>query len=306
MKQAFNINDVSLVSVIIPVYNDVAGLVVTLRSIAQMKSDLRREVIVCNDGGPAAISDVTARHGCREVRLPSNAGSYAARNAGLEVAKGDVIAFTDADQAVAPDWLDAGVSALMVSDYVGGRVVVISDVESDAWIRYDKARAFPVERYIEQGFAPTANLFIRRTVLDRVPEFNSGLRSGGDYEFGLRVKAAGLSQQYAANVITYHPARDRMQQLSKLRRVATGHATIRVRINGERRYALALTALKDLLLAPLELLWRIFLHTVSRPSETDALSFVVIEKVKKLVRSYWLLAAAASMKSSHSVVAGNG
>ncbi len=297
MKRTFNVNDVTLVSVIIPVYNDAAGLDITLCSLAQLKSDFRFEVIVCNDGGPLAISDVTARHGFREVRLPSNAGSYAARNAGLAVATGDVIAFLDADQTVAPDWLDAGVRALQSADYVGGRVCIVSAENADLWTRYERARAFPVEKYLKSGFAPTANLFVRRAVFDIVAPFSEALRSGGDYEFGLRVKASGLVQSYAADAITYHPARSRQQQLAKQRRVMFGIAEVRIALGGERWYLIAATSLRKLALMPLECAWRVATFTAQRArgGHSAPLAFLLIEKTLKTVRNFWLITAAITL-----------
>ena len=297
MTRTFTISDSTLVSIIIPVFDDAAGLDITLRSLRQLPSSARFEVIVCSDGGPDAISRVASEYGCREVRLPVNRGSYAARNAGLKAANGDAIAFLDADQTLSPSWLSAGLHALQQADYVGGRVVIVTGEQPDLWTRYEKARAFPVERYLASGFAPTANLFVRRSVFELVEPFVETLRSGGDYEFGQRVKAAGLVQSYAEDATTYHPARDRKQQLAKQRRVMFGIAEVRIKLRGEAWYLVAATCARKLLLMPIECAWRLARQAASPGNESDSsrMAFVLIEKTLKTVRNFWLLSAAVAL-----------
>src|SRR5262249_54030222 len=82
---------------IIPVYNGEAFLSESIRSVlAQRWSSL--EIIVVDDGSTDATPDITASFGSvvRYVRQ-SNAGQASARNRGLALASGHIIAFVDAD-----------------------------------------------------------------------------------------------------------------------------------------------------------------------------------------------------------------
>lgn len=218
------------VSVLIPVGSDVEGLAITLASIrAQGWDPARVEVIVCNDGGGDAVSALAAAHGCREARLDVNSGSFAARNAGLALARGDVLAFLDADESLAQGWLEAGLEALREADYVGGRVCVDAGARPSFWERIDLEFAFPVEFYLRRLlFAPTANLFVARRVFEAVGGFDEALRSGGDREFGVRVARHGFAQRYCPGAATIHPARGLREQLRKARRTAVGTAHLEV------------------------------------------------------------------------------
>jgi glycosyltransferase involved in cell wall biosynthesis len=106
---------VPLVSVVIPVRDDPAGvLAVTAALEAQTLPRDRFEVIVAVDGGEAP----TVPPGVRvEAEPPRN--SYAARN---RAARAEVLAFTDADCVPEPDWLEAGLAALEQADVVAGAV----------------------------------------------------------------------------------------------------------------------------------------------------------------------------------------
>lgn len=245
-----------LISIIIPVFDDVAGLATTLRSLEPVLLNRRDcEVLVCNDGGSAEISRQTQEHHHREVVLDKNQGSYAARNAGISAARGEVLVFLDADEAVDATWLTAGVSALDDADYVGGPIRIQLAPRNNAWHEYDRLTAFPVSRYLSKmRFAPTANLFVKREVFSQVGLFNPLLRSGGDREFGERVHKAGFRQAYCPDALTYHPARDRDAQFAKRWRTGRGMAEVRMLVWRQSRWFVAGLGCYRLALLPREVL----------------------------------------------------
>lgn len=212
------------ISVLVPVRDDLEGLSVTLDSLAVVDTgDHEVEVIVCNDGGPQTVSDLARKFGCRVVELQVNCGSYAARNAGLQVATGDILAFVDADQRVDKGWLLAGVEAMDKADYIGGSIVIELPENPTAWHYYDRLAAFPLYYYLDRRhFAPTANLFVWRRVFEQIGCFEEALKSGGDREFGVRVHRADFKMAHCAQAITFHPARDFYEQATKVARVARG------------------------------------------------------------------------------------
>lgn len=215
-------------SIIIPVHQDEAGLAKTLDSIKNLDlSGVAAEVIVCNDGGSESISRLAKAFGCREVRLETNRGSYAARNAGVAIAKGSALAFVDADETLSRGWAKQGFEALKIADYVGGRINVVPGVNPSHAKRADSAFAFQVKHYMDRmQFAPTANLFVRRTVFEKVGGFDESLKSGGDREFGVRVFRHGFAQMYGETIVSYHPARDLRAQIKKCLRTAKGTAQL--------------------------------------------------------------------------------
>lgn len=247
-----------IASVLIPVQDDVPGLLTTLQSLRDAGIANRDcEVIVCNDGGPSEVGEAAVRFGAHEVRLPTNGGSYAARNAGLVAARGEAIVFLDADQEVDAQWLHEGLAALETCDYVGGRIQVVGN-GSDAWERFDARHGFNVAYDLESlGFAPTANLFVRRAMVASVGPFHCCLRSGADREFGVRVRAMGFIQGYAPLAITRHPARARDAQRAKLWRTGAGYAELAIGIWDRPAAIVASAALGKAAIVPLELAWRL-------------------------------------------------
>ena len=161
--------------------------------------------------------------GWRLLVHPESRGSYAARNTGLRVAVSENLAFTDVDCRPNTDWLEQGLAALASASRVAGRIhFELSPSPSTAEL-VDAGRFFRQQRYVREGFAATANLFVRRNVFGAVGEFNEYLRSGGDFEFGWRCSQAGISIQYAENAVVSHPARASLRQLlRKAERVGVG------------------------------------------------------------------------------------
>ncbi|MCT9078927.1 glycosyltransferase family 2 protein [Streptomyces fulvoviolaceus] len=102
-----------LVSVIIPLYNTEKHIEACLASVlSQTHREL--DVIVVDDGstdGGAAIAESIADERIRVDRGP-NRGGAAARNHGLDLAKGEIVAFLDADDLWYPDKLSEQISVL--------------------------------------------------------------------------------------------------------------------------------------------------------------------------------------------------
>jgi glycosyltransferase involved in cell wall biosynthesis len=216
-------------SVIIPARNaaDIQRLSDALD--AQTIARARFEVVVVDDASTPAI-DYCGSGPARVVRLDRHAGSYAARNAGIRAAVGRALAFTDADCVPDPEWLEAGLRALETSPRAAGRILVTTGSEPNLWERLDRARFLRQERYVEEGFGATANLFMRREVIDAVGPFDERLPSGGDAEHGQRARAFPIV--LAADAMVRHAARSTARALlGKAHRVGLGLGC-QVRLHG--------------------------------------------------------------------------
>jgi len=217
------------VSVIIPVYNDPRGILETLGSLPLDRPDC--EVVVVDNGSTdytptvvaECVADVETVSLFVEDRIQS---SYAARNKGIEHARGDIFAFIDANMTVPADWIDRAVAEFRQSgaDYMGCNVELVLPDDPSIAARYDDHTGFPVEQYLEyQRFVPTCCLVVHREIIEAVGLFNHRLISGGDKEFGNRVHDAGYETHFAASVTMYHPARNTLSALvRKDRRVGRG------------------------------------------------------------------------------------
>lgn len=206
------------VSLIVPVFNCEQGLRRCLEALTQQSYPAAAyEVLVVDNSGEEPSSDSLVKliadfPGTVLLREPQP-GSYAARNRGLVHAQGDIIALTDADCIPDRTWLAEGVQALTDNTglaMLGGQVVLFPENTDRLTLteRLELATGFPQRTYIEQHhFSATANLFAQRWVFDRVGLFDSRFLSGGDRDWGRRVVAHGLQQQYAERVCVRHPAR---------------------------------------------------------------------------------------------------
>jgi hypothetical protein len=208
------------VSVIVPVRNGADSLGRCLDGLLT-QSVTAAEVIVVDNGSSDGTASIARAHrvGARVVTEP-RPGSYAARNAGIEAASGDVLAFTDADCLPSSEWLAAGVSCLDGgADLVAGRVTPQLSSRPTVWERFDAGHHVDQRKYVEVlGFGATANLLVRREVFAAVGPFDSGLRSGGDREFCIRATKAGFQLSYAADAFVGHRPRCTMGETWKLHR----------------------------------------------------------------------------------------
>lgn len=211
------------ISVIVPVFADPKGLQRCLRALATQsipQADFEVIVVDNGDNGRLAADDLPANARLVAEATPS---SYAARNRGLAVAQGEVIAFTDADCEPYADWLERGVACLDEDAHrglVGGAVIptFACPTRPTAAELYSSVIFHRQEKLIaERHFAVGANLFTRRTVFDRVGMFDARLRSGGDREWGERIARHGYEIAFAPGARVGHPA---LHTLGALRRKA--------------------------------------------------------------------------------------
>ncbi len=106
----------SLVSVIVPVYNVRLYLAEALDSILnQTYNDI--EVIIINDGSTDGSAEICAAYAEQDNRIclihQANKGLSSARNVGLNVMTGDIVAFLDSDDAYSPDYLNLMIKAMI-------------------------------------------------------------------------------------------------------------------------------------------------------------------------------------------------
>jgi glycosyltransferase involved in cell wall biosynthesis len=197
------------VSVVVPVRDGAHVLSGCLDALGAQVGAPAYEVVVVDNGSSDGSGDLARAHpAVTRVVVEATPGSYAARNAGIAAAAGDVLAFTDADCRPRPDWLAAGLQALVDADLVGGAVVPVRSAAPTVWERYDRAVYLDQARAVrDEGYAATANLLVARRVLDAVGPFDATLRSSGDLEWGQRATAAGWRLVHAPDAVVDHQPR---------------------------------------------------------------------------------------------------
>jgi GT2 family glycosyltransferase len=216
-------------SIIIPVFNQRQELMACLRALERQTCEPGRfEVIVVDNGSSPPIGSVSETFPFARCICEPKPGSYAARNRGIASSRAALIGFTDADCLPAEDWVECGIRAagrLPDPGLVAGKIeLTFRDPERLTTAELvESVFGFPQAAYVRSGFGATANLFATRSVFDAVGLFDERLMSGGDMEWGQRLRGRGFSQVYADDVRVSHKARRTLRQLlRKSIRVAGG------------------------------------------------------------------------------------
>lgn len=197
-----------MVSVIITTYNYAHMLAESIDSVLDQDFD-DAELIVVDDGSTDDTADVVARYGdrVRYVRQ-EHAGIAVARNTGIAAARGDLIAFQDADDVWAPNTLGLRVSAMERHPELGmvfGDAAVVRDgevlfpsflAEREALRGLSVVReeddlcviaesAFPA--LLRERFIPIPSITIPKRRFEEVGPWDPSAEGVEDYEFYLRL-----------------------------------------------------------------------------------------------------------------------
>ena len=186
-----------------PVYNGARYLRGALES-ALSQTYRPLEIVVVDDGSTDETPGVLAEFGdrIRAIRQP-NSGSAAARNAALRAARGELIAFLDADDLwlphkvavqvhylrehpdvdlVATRWLTLTEGAPAApNELPGPETGVEVDAENSGWLY----NALLIDCVVH-----TTTVVIRRRLVDEIGIFDTELRRGQDYDYWLRASRA--------------------------------------------------------------------------------------------------------------------
>lgn len=113
-----------MVSFIIPIYNAAPFLQRCVKSVLAQENlnGETLQIIIVDDGSTddslSIANRIAAQEQTVQVISRTHAGQSAARNSGLALARGEYIAFVDADDYIAPDWLAQHLKAINGVDYV--------------------------------------------------------------------------------------------------------------------------------------------------------------------------------------------
>lgn len=187
------------VSVIIPTYNRENEIARALKSV-QDQTFQDYEVLVCDDASTDATRSVVTAYASRDYRihllcLPKNQGAGAARNIGMEAAKGHYIAFLDSDDEWLPEKLECQVKVMDAQPtnigvcFTGGHIIKNGDLAhpiiyspEKRW-EHDTLRKFIMGRIL--FLTPT--ILFRRSCLKKTGLMRSAMRRNQDLEFLLRL-----------------------------------------------------------------------------------------------------------------------
>jgi GT2 family glycosyltransferase len=197
------------VSVVVPAYRSEATVARTLAALRRQRFRDFETVVVDSSPDDATAGAVTAFPEVRLVHSYARLLPHAARNRGVQDARGGLVAFTDPDCAPAPDWLERLVAAQRSGHpLVGGAVVPSGDGAEPDWrVRAIHLTKFvsvaPVGRARPRPDLASANLAIDRALLERLGQLDAG-RFCGDTEWCWRAAAAGVTPWFEPAAVVTH------------------------------------------------------------------------------------------------------
>jgi GT2 family glycosyltransferase len=197
------------VSFVIPVRNDASRLERCLSSInssAYPRTQL--EVLVIDNGSTDDSAAVANQLGADVISMPQ--GHVAAlRNHGARLAAGDLLAFVDADNEIAPDWIGSAVETLS-SPGVAATGALYTAPEDGTWVQrtYGFLRGRPRGKH-DVEWLGSGNLVVWRSFFEAVRGFDTSLETCEDVDFCNRLRATGariVSNERLKNVHHGDPA----------------------------------------------------------------------------------------------------
>ena len=189
-------------SIIIPVLNNPQGL---RRCIEALRGQgLAFELIVVDNGSTDETCAVAELHADRVLICPKLTIG-ALRNQGAQVAKGQILVFTDSDQRPAEGWLASGLEALAREESAGMLGARYHAPEGSSWV----AKTWDLQRRYSDvpgdiGWLQGGNLFVKRAAFERVGGFRTDLVASEDVDLSFRVRNAGFRVICDPKIINYH------------------------------------------------------------------------------------------------------
>lgn len=208
-------------SIIIPVKNDAQGLDACLSSIKLAATDnIDYEVLVADNGSTDNTVKVATEHGAFVIMAPDVTVSTL-RNLAAKQAKGEVLAFIDADCSVCPNWFESIQRHLDNSAVVCfGSPPTIPD--NATWIQscwYQVRRKLsPSHQAFDIEWLESMNLFVRRDAFQAVEGFDESMITCEDYDLCTRLKEQGTILCDNRIVAIHHGEADTVQRFYKKER----------------------------------------------------------------------------------------
>ena len=192
-------DDTPLVSIIMPVYN---GEKYVNQSLESLFKDVYRpiEVIAVDDGSSDNTAHIIGQYENVRYVYQDNEGVASARNKGIAVSRGAIIAFLDCDDIWQPDRLTATVSYFQQHPEIGyvlGKQMMFVEPGCDVppWVKPEWLKE-------PQDASNTGVLVARRVTFDRVGLFNMDI-GGEDTEWLVRASEMGVPMARLSEVVLH-------------------------------------------------------------------------------------------------------
>lgn len=174
------------------------------------------EIIVVNNNSSKKYSMLLDHQPVQVLTEPIQS-SYAARNRGIKVAKGDYLAFIDADCIADKDWIQNLYQTAIEehANLVLGSVTKTMSVKQKSHEFVDSDIYHNHRKLFSEGMGTTANLLVSKELLERFSSFPTEYFSGGDTVLIKNLVHQGASYAFADRAVVFHPCRQSLFALMK-------------------------------------------------------------------------------------------
>ncbi len=187
------------VSAIVPVYNGEKFISDCVESL--LKQDVKfDEIIAIDDGSTDNTVNLLKKQPIKLIENP-HFGRSATRNAGLKIAKNEIVFFVEADAIYSSNFLSECLT-LFSNPLVGG-VIGKLEVRNRTASVWTKCRAAELDSRFEK-YVPFTGWMYRKAILDKIGGFDESLDIGEDVYLGEKVQEAGYKIAYAPNARWLH------------------------------------------------------------------------------------------------------
>ncbi|MDX6674973.1 MAG: hypothetical protein QOH11_2391 [Solirubrobacteraceae bacterium] len=178
------------------------------------------EVVIADNGSRDGSLDVARRWidrlpSAQLVRAPATRGPSHARNAGAAAARGDFLAFCDADDVASPSWVRGMADAAGDGDLVAGGVGAgaVNDDLTRSWHGVSpRDRALEGMRFLVHASGTSTGVWTE--AFHALGGFDEGVPAGEDIEFSWRAQLAGYRLAEAPDAVVHERYRRRIRDLA--------------------------------------------------------------------------------------------
>jgi len=206
------------ISVIVPTFDEQHNIRGCLESLLAQDFPKDRYEVLVVDSSSDASPDIAASYDGVRV-LPSAKGFSTQKNLGVAEARFGILAFTDADCIIPPDWLRTIERSFRRPELAaaGGNAYPPAGTSKfglwSACVGHPGGGAIGLDANVTRGkdgieFAPGCNSVYRRTAIQSVQGFSPDFQDGGeDVDIARRMRAQGLLIDYIPDLTVYHKPR---------------------------------------------------------------------------------------------------
>jgi mycofactocin system glycosyltransferase len=214
------------VSIVVPVYNRAHDIDACLESLLSLNyPESKREIIIVDDASWDNTAAVVKQYNVRLIIQPENLGQSAARNAGVKVSKGDIIAFIDSDCIADPNWLTE-----LVTYFHDPRLVLIGGYVDSVFSESHLDRYEKVCSPLNMGskpilgkdkhtifYVPTCNMLVKKEIYTQAGGLDEKLRVGEDVDLCWKLMSKGYRLMYVPKGRIKHKHRNHFYQCFRRR-----------------------------------------------------------------------------------------